>query len=60
MKMKYILEDKIKARRGDETIVSVQKYLNTNPHPDYRLVTFTFNYGGIGGILLVWELKDNI
>ena len=57
-KMKYIVEHDISGMvRGCETVEDIQRYLNTDPHPEHRLVSLTFNYGGI---ILIWELKDKM
>ena len=39
---------------GCQTVNDLERYLDKNPHPDYRLVSFQHT----GNFMLVWELKD--
>ena len=39
------------------TIEDLQRYLYSDPFPDYRLVAVDFRHSG--SISLVWELKEN-
>ena len=54
-KKRYIVEygTDIGGVAGCQTYQDLQRYLDTNPHPDYRLVSFQHN----GSFMLVWELK---
>ena len=52
--MKYIVEYGIPgAVKGCETIEDIQRYLNTDPHPDARLASLLYN--GVKSVILVWE-----
>lgn len=52
--MKYIVENGVPgAVPGCNTVEDLQRYLGTDPHPGYRLVTCQAS----GNVLLVWE-KD--
>jgi hypothetical protein len=61
MSGKYIvehgLEGKVKhAVAGCNTIENLREYLETDPHPNYRLIDIQ---DGNGNYTLVWEERDN-
>lgn len=39
------------------TVEDVRKYLNSDPHPDYRLANLSWMHSG--DVLMIWEAPDN-
>ena len=55
MAKKHIVEPDIPGSvSGANTVEDLKRYLDTDPHPDYRLANMSWLHSG--SILMVWEL----
>ena len=55
MAQKYIVEKNVPHKGSFSNEDDLKRYLDTDPHPTYRLISCEFS---VGRFLLVWELLE--